>query len=524
MERHTRYRFEIQPILLAIGHIMRALLDTNILIHGESPTPVHEDIGFVFSWLDRLGYEKCVHPVSIGEVERHQDERVRRSFGTKLKSYQQIQAPAALAPEVQTISERMDSTENDRNDSKLLNELFRERVDLIITEDRKILYKAEQLGIGDKVFTIDGFLEKVIAENPQLIDYKVLSVRKALFGKIDQNDSFFDSLRNDYPDFNRWFNRKSEQPAYICREGDNLVAFLYLKVEDMREPYPDIFPPFKPKKRLKIGTLKVQLNGFKIGERFLKIIFDNAIKQQVEEIYVTIFPDSVEEERLINLLEDFGFKYYGEKRNPYGTELVYVRDMTPCFNLEDPKLTFPYISKSQNCFLVSIYPKYHTELFPDSILKTESPDDFIEQEPHRNAIQKVFVSRSYVRDLRKGDVIVFYRTGGYYRSVVTTLGIVEGLYLDIRNEEQFISLCRKRSVFSDEELREQWRYSPTSRPFVVEFLYAYSFSQRPNMESLIKNGIIRDVNSAPRGFERISLENFKRILSLSQADLRIIVD
>ena len=295
-------------------------------------------------------------------------------------------------------------------------------------------------------------------------------------------------------------------------------------MEDIRESYPELVPPFKPKKRLKIGTLKVELNGFKIGERFLKIIFDNAIKQQVEEIYVTIFPQSVEEERLINLLEDFGFKYYGEKRNPYGTEQVYVREMTARFNPEDPKLSFPYISKSTNFFLVSIYPQYHTELLPDSILRTESHDDFIEQEPHRNAIQKVFVSRSYSRDLRKGDVLVFYRTGGYYRSVVTTLGIVEGVYLNIRNEEQFISLCRKRSVFSDEELRKQWRYSPRNRPFIVEFLYAYSFPQRPNMASLIENGVIRDVNSAPRGFERISLENFKKILSLSQADLRIIVD
>jgi len=31
------------------------------------------------------------------------------------------------------------------------------------------------------------------------------------------------------------------------------------------------------------------LNGFRLGERFLKIIFDNALKQKVEEIYVTIF-------------------------------------------------------------------------------------------------------------------------------------------------------------------------------------------------------------------------------------------
>lgn len=503
---------------------MRALLDTNILIHREAPIPVHQNIGLVFNWLDRLGYEKCIHPVSIGEIEQHEDERVRRSFKTKLKSYRQIQAPAPLAPAVQVLSQKLDSTENDLNDSKIVNELVTERVDLLITEDRGVARKAEQLDVGDKIFTIDGFLEKVTAENPELIDYRVLSVKKVLFGEVDVRNPFFDSLRNDYPDFNRWFNRKSEEPAYICLQEERLVAFLYLKVEDRQEPYNDIVPPFPLKKRIKIGTFKVELNGFKIGERFLKIIFDNAIKQRVEEIYVTIFPHAVEEERLIKLFEDFGFKHHGEKRKSYGTEQVFVRDMAPRFDSADPKLTFPFISKSQRIFLVPIYPKYHTDLLPDSILRTESPREFVEHEPHRNAIRKVYISRSYFRDLHTRDVIVFYRTGGHYKAVVTTLGIVEGVYHQIRNEEQFIRLCRKRSVFSDDELRGQWRNNPSNRPFIVEFLYAYSFPRRPNMDALIQNGVIRDISSAPRGFERISIEQFETILRLSQSDPRLIVD
>ncbi|MEI9477260.1 MAG: PIN domain-containing protein, partial [Deltaproteobacteria bacterium] len=499
---------------------MRALIDTNILIHREAPVPVHQDIGLVFNWLDRLGYEKCVHSVSIGEIQRHEDERVRRSFKTKLESYRLIKVPSPFAPEVKALSEQFDSTENDLNDSTIINELFTDRVDLLITEDRNLVRKAERLHIGDRVFTIDGFLEKVTAENPELVDYRVLSVKKTLFGEVDVNAPFFDSLRIDYPGFGKWFNRKSEELAYICMEGGKLVGFLYLKVEDWREPYPDIVPYFRPKKRLKVGTLKVDLNGFKIGERFLKIIFDNAIKQRVEEIYVTIFHHRVEEERLINLLEDFGFNHHGEKRNNYGIERVYVRDMTPRFNGVDPKLTFPFISKATRFFLVPIYPEYHTELLPDSILRTESPTEFIEQEPHRNAIQKVYVSRSYFRDLHTGDVIVFYRTGGYHRSVVTTLGIIEAAHLDIPDEDQFIRLCRKRSVFSDNDLRAQWRHSPSNRPFIVDFLYAYSLPQRPNMASLIEQGVIRDVDSAPRGFERISIEKFETILKLSNSDTR----
>lgn len=503
---------------------MRVLLDTNILIHREAAVVVHENIGILFNWLDRLHYEKYVHPISITEIQQHKDLRVRQSFAAKLASYRQLQAPAALNPKVRELSQRLDATTNSYNDTLILNELYNNRIDILLTEDRGIARKADKLGIGDRVFTIDAFLEKITAENPALADYKVLSVRKNLFGHINIGDSFFDSFRMDYPGFNDWFNRKSEEPAYICLEDQHVVAFLYLKVEDRDEPYSDIVPPFQPKKRLKVGTLKVELNGFKLGERFLKIIFDNAIQQRVDEIYVTLFTHTVEQERLIKLLEDFGFTRHGEKHNTYGSEVVYVRDMAPRVITSQPKLTFPFVSKSARHFLVPIYPDYHTELFPDSILNNESPANFSEPEPHRNAIGKTYISRSYFRDLHPGDVIVFYRTGGYYRGVVTTLGIIENVHQGIENEDDFIKLCRKRSVFSNEDLRKHWQYNPCNHPFVVDFLCAYSFPKRPNLQSLIENRVIADIASAPRGFEGITSEQFQTIIRLSETDTRLIID
>lgn len=504
---------------------MRALLDTNILIHREAATVVRQDIGKLFFWLDKLKYEKCVHPASLSEINKHEDRRVRESFEAKLQSYHILKTAAPIAPAVQQCGAN-DRTENDRIDTLLVNELYANRIDLIISEDRGLHDKTAALGIADRAFTIDSFLEKVTAENPDLVDYKVLAVRRFHFGQVDLRSSFFDSFREDYagPAFDRWFNRKADETAYVCYEKDTLVAFLYLKLEGPEENYSDIEPIFKPRRRLKIGTFKVELNGYKLGERFLKIVFDNAVRQKVDEIYVTIFPRRVDQQRLIALLEDFGFKAYGTKNNSYGTETVYVRDMARRFDANDPKLTFPYISRSSRAFIVPIYPEYHTTLLPDSILKTESPSDFIEQEPHRNAIRKVYVSRSIFRDLRRGDTIVFYRTGGYYRSVVTTLGIVEDIYRNIRDAAHFISLCRKRSVFSDAQLHKQWDYNKGYRPFIVGFLYAYSFPKRPTLKELIENGVIPDIESAPRGFEQITAEQFAKILSLSQADPSVIVD
>ena len=504
---------------------MRALLDTNILIHREAPVVVRTTIGQLFFWLDKLRYDKCVHPVSVGEIEEHGDERVRNAFRAKLQSYQVLKFTSALAAPVQSVSDQLDRTDNDRDDTKLLNELFVGRVDILITEDRKIHRKAALLNLVDRVFTIDQFLEKVAAENPELADYKVLSVRKTQFGFVNVADPFFDSFRADYPGFDTWFMRKSDELVYVCLNGNALAAFLYLKVERPDEPYPDILPAFAPQRRLKIGTFKALLNGFKLGERFLKIVFDNAIRQRVDEIYVTIFPDTVEQQRLIGLLEDFGFVLFGTKKTGERFEFVYVRSMAPAFNTTEPQVTFPYVSRSSRTFLVPIYGEYHTDLLPDSILNTESPADFVEMEPHRNAIRKVYVSRSIRRDLLPGDTIVFYRAGGNkYKSVVTTLGIVERCRIDLSSEEEFLRACRHRSVFTDAELRAQWNYKRWDRPFVVEFLYAYSFPKRPNLDILVTEGVISSVMNAPRGFERITSEQFDTILRLSKADTRLIVD
>ncbi len=502
---------------------MKVLLDTNIIILRETKDPPNDEIGKLFWWIDKLGYQKCIHQVIINEISKNQNIKAREAFFIKMESYHSLPTVAPLKPEVQTVAKKYDTSDNDRNDTLLLNEVFSERVDLLITEDRKIHTKAVELGINDKVFTIDEFLEKVIAENPELLDYKVPSIKKEYFGNINLKDKFFDSLRGDYEGFEKWFNNKSDETAYISTSDGSIVAFLYLKIEKKDHPYPDITPTFTPKKRLKIGTFKVQLNGFKLGERLLKMVFDHALLFSVDEIYVTIFPKREESKLLVNLLTDYGFQYYGIKKSSSGIENVYVRDFARKASTTSPKITYPFMSKNARKFIVPIYPQYHTNLFPDSILSTESPHDFVELEPFRNAISKVYVSRSFYRNLRSGDIIIFYRTGGSYHAVVTTLGIVENVFTAIKDENHFINLCRKRSVFSVEDLKKQWAYSKY-RPFVVNFLYSYSFPKRINLKRLIELGIIRDVQSVPRGFEEISDESFNKIIKETSTNGHLIID
>lgn len=507
---------------------MRVLLDTNVVIHREASYVVKKEIGGLFYWLDQLNYEKCIHPKTIQEIRRHKDAKLVQTFEAKLDSYVTLKTLAVDTKEIKLIRANYDRTPNDEIDTDIIRELFANRVAFLITEDRKMHSKAEDLGISERIFTIDAFLEKVIAENPSLVDYSVLSVRKEHFGNIDLDDLFFDSFKSDYPDFAVWFNKKADKIAYICEgEDKEIVAFLYVKVESLNENYQDIEPVFKPKKRLKIGTFKVTANGFKLGERFLKIIFDNAMQYHVEEIYVTIFDDTEEKRRLIKLLMDWGFEHYGIKKSQSGIEQVYVRDFVPKVDTLNPMRSYPFLSKQTRKFIVPIYPEYHTELFPDSILRTESPDEFVENRPNRNAINKVYISRSLERGLKSGDVVVFYRTKykgpAYHTSVATTVGVIGDVFIDIESVDEFIKLCRKRSVFSDDELEKHWHHNPKNRPFIVNFLYVFSFTlgNRLNLKALKNEGII---DKAPRGFEEISDDSFQRLMEKSNADMRFIID
>lgn len=499
----------------------RILIDTNIIIHREASRVLNKDIGLLFNWLDKLHYEKCVHPLSLEEISAYQDEQVVNTMKIKIDNYNLLKTESKDDDKILEIRST-DKSQNDFIDTSILKELYNGRVDYLLTEDRGIHRKAKLLGVSERVYKIDDFLEKAIAENPELKDYDVLAVKKEYFGNVNLNDDFFDSFKQDYREFPNWFNRKADKISYICKTDNKIRAFLYLKVENTDEIYSDITPIFPRKKRLKIGTFKVTSTGFKLGERFLKIIFDNALQYRVEEIYVTIFNKREEQNRLVLLLEDWGFKFWGTKKTSNGIEQVYIKDFLPIVNIQNPKSTFPFISRKTSKWIVPIYPKYHTELFPDSYLNNESPQDFLENEPHRNAIKKIYISRSYEKSMKTGDSVLFYRTGGHYAGVISTIGIIEKVITDIESEKKFIELCRKRSVFNNEELKSYWNWTPHNRPFIVNFLYVDSFPKpKVNLKRLRELNIIQN---APRGFEQLSDERFNLILKEAKANEDYIVN
>lgn len=121
-------------------------------------------------------------------------------------------------------------------------------------------------------------------------------------------------------------------------------------------------------------------------------------------IYVTIFD---KHDYLINLFKRYGFHSAGVKKSDNGAENVLLKKRQFTGNLEKD---YPYINTNNNKYLLAIYPKFHTQLFPDSILTTES-SSIIHDVSHTNSIHKVYISKiQMLGNLKKGDIVVIYRT------------------------------------------------------------------------------------------------------------------
>lgn len=503
---------------------MKILLDTNIIIHREANRIHKPEIGTLFKWIDNLQYSKYIHPVTIEELNRYQDADAKATMGVKIENYNQLKYIAPFNEKISRVSQEYDKNINDQNDTKILNEIFENRIDILISEDKKIHKKAEVLDISGKVYTIQRFLEKVTAENPELVDYDILAVKQVDFGQINLADPFFDSFKEDYSEFELWFNKKSENPCYICNSDDVLSAFLYIKVEDKgKEAYTDINPAFHPKRRLKIGTLKVTGNGYKIGERFLKIVFDNAFQYKVDEIYVTIFDKRPEQVQLIEMLEEWGFIYHGIKSTSNGEEKVYIKPFSKknVIDIENPKLSFPFFSKETNKYIIKIEPQYHTELFVDSINTREDKTLYQENEPHRNRIGKVYISHSPQRNLKSGDIFLVYRIGEtdpkVHSSTITSICIVESIKTDFEDFEDFFISCNRRTLIKKEDLLNKWwNKKGDYKPFIINFLYAFSFpTPKPTLKNLIDIGILENPSSLGVGFYKLDDEQFKKIVKFA---------
>ena len=518
VEEYGIISFDIEPCYVDYCSTP-VLLDTNIVIKREGVSNVSFEVATLFNWFDKKNITRYVHAKSKDEISSYKDIRVRDALLLKLNSYNELpNFPVPTDDLFDSVVSRFANDENGRIDNALLKEIYNDNVGLLVTDDNLMLQKAEMLYMRDKVLSSAELLEKFESKFPKNIEYKMLAVRLKKFEDINLSDPFFDSLREDYEGqkFDQWFKKKGKESAYVFEDKSGIKGFLYLKIELSGErDYLKVSPILSPKKRLKIGTFKIDSSGFRLGERFLKIIFDNARENEVEEIYVTLFEDKRQDViRLKTLLEQWGFVKHGYKND--NGELVLVKSMNVYDVTREPKLNYPLIKDGANAFILPIKAEYHTDLFPDKILKNENMHLYEENLAHRYAIEKIYLTGAFNIKAKQGDVILIYRMSDQwyksYSSVVTGLAIVQDI-IPTKNVEECISICKNRSIFDEQSIRSFYGQYPT----VVKLLDFVSFKNPVTLQQLRELGVV-DANSGPRPFTSVTKDQFDSIYNMGMED------
>lgn len=344
------------------------------------------------------------------------------------------------------------------------------------------------------------------------------------FKELDLSSDFFTSLKTDYAGFEKWFRKKAEEGAraYVFFNSKREIdGFLYLK--DEHGAVTDVAPPLPARRHLKVGTLKINAHGTKLGERFVKKIFDHAVRSGSEDIYVTVFD---RHPSLIALLSRYGFVAHAKKVTPDGAEIVLVRTLRRVSG--DVVRDFPYLSLAgKRSFLLAIYPEYHSAFLPDSILRNET-HDIVQDVSHTNSIHKAYISGiSATGTLHAGDILLIYRTSdgkgkAFYRSVATSIGVVEEVrkIKSFGTEAEFISYARPYSIFPIQTLKQI--YAKKKRSYIIRFTYNAALSRR-----ITRGRMIEEVGLSTQrrwDFMRLTERQLRHVAEIGRIDESLIVD
>ena len=343
------------------------------------------------------------------------------------------------------------------------------------------------------------------------------NLRHLGFGEINLSDPFFNSLKEDYEGFEDWYKKKiaNHEDAYVQYDNNsNLRGFLYIKMEEQKI-IDDVIPCIEADRILKVGTFKIDAHGTRMGEQFLKVLFDYAIDKDADVCYVTIFE---KHKGLIDLISQYGFKEWGIKETGEKKEKVFLKNMRSVVG--DVFSDYPLVKcKGTRKYLLSIYPKYHSKMFPESILTNESRN-IIKDISYTNSIRKNYVcSMQGADDLTTGDLIVLYRTAesgrtAEYSAVATTVCTVTEVRQQdsFKDFEDFYAFTSKYTVFERDDLAYWYKRGGLK---VISLVYNFPLKKRIVRHELIeKIGLKRDIYW---GLFQLSDEEFIDIVQQGQA-------
>jgi hypothetical protein len=442
---------------MAAGHLT-FLIDTNVLITAEPRDDGEIEPGAeaASELLRRITEQRHLvvrHPASVVDFERDSDRTRRQARLLQQRKYPALEAPPPVPEEWQHLVGEVG--DNDHVDLLLLAALARPAANFLVSEDQGLRRRASQLGLDDRVATIDeavAHLRTLAGESGGLPP----AVKEVPAHSLDTTDPIFVSLRAAYPDFDGWFARvrAEHRRALIISGSDGTLDALSLVKEE-----PDGNDAQMPGRILKISTLKVaNPSGQRFGELLLKALLRMAHEKCFDGLYVTVFAD--DQPALVALLNRFGFAA-AEHRTPRG-EHIFGKRLATKVNLQGPlpedafefhrEFGPPALHPSRgDLFVVPIQRRFSARLFPDASPQTS----FLAPEGFGNSILKAYLSSAKSRSMGSGDIVGFYESsdgGPAPARGVFAIGVVEEM-LASSSPEEVAQAVGTRTVYSMDDIR-----------------------------------------------------------------------
>lgn len=430
---------------------MNILLDTNIIIPLEDTNRV---LPADFAELKELGAKQhhCfyIHPFQYDDIKRDKNEERQQIVLSRLKQYPLIDNPPVLSELEREELGLSQTDDNDRVDNNILFALYRGAVHLLVTNDEGLHKKAQKIGCQDKVYRVKQFISYLSGLARSTIISSYTGVEDRFLYELNKSQSFFDSLRNTYNGFDKWYQKCAveKRKCWCINNADtgNIAAICIYKEEKDTALTDD--NEIVKGKILKLCTFKVdpRSRGKKLGERLLYIAFDYCVKNSYDWVYLHTQGD--EQETLVGLCEEYGFNNLGK----YKGDDVYIKPMKLQNDIEDSLLSliryYPFFKDSDSVakYIVPIQPKFHDDLFPDlsSLKGSLFEKDQTLCSCQGNTIKKAYLCHSNTKTIKRGDIVLFYRSRD--RMSIQCMGIVEST-LCSNDINEVWPLIAKRTVY-----------------------------------------------------------------------------
>ncbi|RZB29151.1 MAG: hypothetical protein AEth_01483 [Candidatus Argoarchaeum ethanivorans] len=498
---------------------MRILFDTNIFIHREDDKVILDNLQHLLQILSKMKAEILIHPLSIQELKKDSNKERKAIVQSKVGSYNLLESPPEPSNDLDFLSKVKQNNDHDRIDNNILYAIYKNAVDFLLTEDKGIHKKAIDIGVNERVLLINDVLDIFKKEITVSKSISPPAVKEDFVYNLNLDDPIFDTLKKDYSEFDSWFeniSRKGRKCIVHHRSDNSIGALLIYKFED--EPIAGT-PPLPKKKRLKLATLIVSNVGQKIGELFIKLSIDLAIKNRISELYLTHFVEL--DDRLVYLISEYGFRKVSTNKrgedifikrmiveNQYRTNsspIDIVREFYPSF----------YDGENVQKFIVPIQPDYHSRLFTDYPKRQtridEHQGEFIIE---GNTIKKAYLSHSKILKIQSGDIVLFYRSDDFKQ--VTSIGVVESIHTRITDPDEIMRIVGKRTVYSRREIEEM-----AEKPTTI--MLFYHIFHLPNPISYGNLKTIGALSGPPQSISGIEDESYREIIKRSGIDERFTI-